>query len=346
MSAEGIARPLAFLLVSVVLAMTMSEIRDAQPVSATHDGHRIAEYFVLPFIKDVPNTPLAGIPVYDCGGGHEHPGLIGPAVNAWNNTDRVRFFYTLGATTPCTAAGLPTTEGRISVFHNDLLDTGLYVPVTAPDDPFRANDVGTEGDIGMYQLRWGRIRIRVPDGDNDHDSHTVAVMVHELGHAAGLTDICKQGHTHNPDNTIMDCSIGPTPGQHDTDNLDFLYKRAPEQVNDFVASPASTTTITFTWTDRSYTEEFQYIAMVGELYPLAAPRDAESAAWGSLQPNTTYCFRIQPVNAYGVMAPISAQSCATTLLPPPTLTPGPTPQTSVGGIIELGGRGRAGAGCA
>jgi hypothetical protein len=134
----------------------------------------------------------------------------------------------------------------------------------------------------------------------------------------------------------MDCSPGPTPGQHDIDNLDLLYKRAPEQVNDFDAFPANSTTIAFVWTDRSYTEQFQYIAETNAPFPLAAARDAESAEWGGLQPNTTYCFRIQPVNAYGIMAPISAQTCATTQgLPTPTITPPPTPQTSVGGIIEL-----------
>ena len=213
MSARGAARPLAFLILAVGLVMAAGAIPDAQPVSAAHDGHFLGGYFALPFIKDVPNNLFVGIPVYDCGGGHEHPGLKGPAVHAWNKTGRVRFFYTLESTTPCDAAGMPTTEGRISVFHDQDVGTAAYNGRTAPNDAFRTNDVGTEGDVGIYPLRKGRIRIRVPDPDNTFDSHTVTAIVHELGHAAGLADLfvegsmCDNAHGHNPDTTIMDCTL-------------------------------------------------------------------------------------------------------------------------------------------
>ena len=75
MSARSAARLLAFLILAVGLVMAAGAIPDAQPVSATHDGHRIAKYFVLPFIKDVPNDGSAFIQVYDCAGGMNTPVL-------------------------------------------------------------------------------------------------------------------------------------------------------------------------------------------------------------------------------------------------------------------------------
>ena len=264
MSARSAARPLAFLILAVALVMAAGATPDAQPVSATHDGHRIAKYFVLPFIKDVPNDGSAFIQVYDCAGGHEHAGLLGPATNAWNKTGRVNFLYILESTTPCDAVGRPLTEGRITVFHNQSINTADYDKVTAPEDAFRDNDVGTEGDIGMYPLRKGRVRIRLPDPpgpppvNSTFDSHTVAAVVHELGHAAGLADLYNHDEPppcvslpHDPDTTIMDCSPGPTPGQHDIDNLRLLYERASEQVNDFLATAETPDEISFRWTDRS-----------------------------------------------------------------------------------------------
>lgn len=315
------------LLISLAVALVLSQV-GGHRVSAVHDGHLNHSYFALPFIENIPSTPLAFVPVYDCAGqGHTHTGLIADAVTAWNNTGRVKFFYTLGSETPCNAFGIPAENDRISILHIDLPAgvAGTHSAFTYPE-AFRDNDIGAEGDLGMYRQRKSWIKIAPsPSG------HSVPVLVHELGHAGGLADLyvegsdpCVNAHEHIPDTTIMDCSLGPTPGQHDIDNLDLLYKRAPEQVNDFVASPATTTQITFAWTDRSYTEQYQFIAMVGEVFPLVAPRDAESAAWGGLEPNTTYCFFIQPRNAYLVLAPSSAQTCTTT-----------TPPGGVGGIIEL-----------
>lgn len=187
--------------------------------------------------------------------------------------------------------------------------------------------------------------------------HTAATVAHELGHAASLADLynhgetpCLPSHKHNPDNTIMDCTADVNSGQHDIDNLDELYKKRPTQVNNFTAPVAvlngSVAAIGFLWTDRSFNELYQYIAMdnnvdgVGEGYPLVVPRDAEAAEWGGLQPNTTYCFFIQPVNAYGVLATRSTWACRTTpQVPPPTPTPTPSSGVCpVGGVTELARR--------
>lgn len=281
--------------------------------AAVHDGHLLANDFALPFIEDIPNNTLAFVRVYDCAGqGHLHAGIISAAVIAWNNTGRVKFFYTPDSTTACDAIGFPTIkDGRVGITHDDVDSRTFFQGDQNPPDAFRNNDVGTEGDVGMWPYRTSRIHMR-----SEH--HTTSVLVHELGHAAGLSDLynheevamglpCAPAHTHDPDTTIMDCSVGPSPLQHDMDNLDDLYMKQPTRVSDFTAVTGldgSLVTVGFGWTDKSFNELFQFIAMdtnmdgIGDVgYPVVVPRDQELALWEGLQPlqpNTPYCFFIQP----------------------------------------------------
>jgi hypothetical protein len=340
MSARSALRLLVFILLPGLIAVEASGVADVVRLSAAHDGHLVGNRFALPFIEDVQGNPFAFVAVYDCGGqGHTHADIISPAVTAWNNTGGVKFYYTPGATTTCNIDGFPAVaDGRISVGHNDSVPRADFRGVAEPLDAVRDNDLGTEGDTGMYWLRKGRIRI-------SSGSHSTSIMVHELGHAAGLSDLynhgeappCINAHTHNPDTTIMDCTVGATPGQHDIDNLDLLYKRAPAQVNDFRVTGSTLSTghdplasVMFAWTDRSFNEQYQFIAIdndedgVGEGLPIVAVRDGEGATWSGLQAATRYCFFIQPRNAYGVLAPRSTHACVTTaspgLWPPRVLT--------------------------
>jgi hypothetical protein len=69
-------------------------------------------------------------------------------------------------------------------------------------------------------------------------------------------------------------------------------------------------------------------------------RDEELAGWDGLQPNTRYCFIIQPRNAYLILAPASLPACVTTVpIPAPTSTrtPTPTPTPCPPGGCPVGG---------
>lgn len=299
------------------------------PAATAHhvDGHLLANYFVSQFTENVPSNPFAFISIYDCAGqGHTHPSAISGGAADWNNTGRVKFYYQPGATTTCQADGFPVPTERISVKHYSSTEVGTadYFMVLYNDssNDFRDNDIGLEGDVGMYPVAKGRVRLG--------GFHDALAMRHELGHATGLADLYggPDPCPHVPDTTIMDCNLDyPWPAPHDLDNLDLLYKKAPEQVTDFQVSSSSLphsggATINFAWTDKSYTELTQYVWMdndlngIGEGFPLATGRDIQAVSWTGLEPETQYCFFIQAKNAYEIYGPKSATVCHMTPTPP------------------------------
>jgi len=125
---------LAFL----IAACSAVFIGQSEPVSANHRSLYLEKYFVKEFIE----SPPAAFRVADCGGGHTHASLIQGAVDRWNATNKVRFSYVANDTVVCDAAGMPTVNGVISVFHNASLRTGDFFPIKtdALSEPFRQND--------------------------------------------------------------------------------------------------------------------------------------------------------------------------------------------------------------
>lgn len=320
----------ALFLVAVSVVLSSNSV--SLPLSAADNGHLSNRLFTLQFIEDPP----AEMPVYDCGPGHSHPTITQDAIDNLNATGFVNFAYK--GTTLCDATGFPLIDDAISVFHHQNINTADIL-VRTYVDTFRLDDIGLEGDVGMRRIRIGRIRIKtadsppcVPDPDppcNTFDSHDQWAMGHELGHAAALADLyvegsdpCVDGHPHAAGDTIMDCSPFHNPGPHDIANLELLYKNPPTLVNDFAAvdttyEPDGTATVSFAWTDRSYNEKFQFVAMDNdENYiaedTLVAFRDDETLVWPGLTPGTRYCFFIQSLNAYLVAGPVSGHTCIDT----------------------------------
>ncbi len=319
------------LLIATVLLVLLFT-NGASKTALASDRHTLTKYFVLPFIEDISGGSASGIPVYDCiGQGHDHDSIIEAAVNALNNTGRMKFEYTPGAETACVLTGedkgYPTQDDRISIHLDNTVETANF---GAKKDivSFRADDVGTEGDSGMYPFIKGRIVL----GPNAHNQWALA---HELQHAAGLADLyfphptpegqtcgLDPAHSHAVGDTIMDCDYFHDPGSHDIANLDDLYKNPPTLIDDFEAigttyESGGTATVSFEWTDRSYNEKFQFIAMDNdENYiaedTLVALRDAETLVWSGLTPGTRYCFFIQSLNGYLDPGPASDHSCIDT----------------------------------
>jgi len=304
-------------------------------VEATHRPRFLPNYFVLPFIEDVPNTPSASIRVADCGGtgAHQHASLIQDAVNRWNATGTVRFSYDVNNPyVSCDSEGMSLVDGVISVFHNDALSTGDFFPIQHKQgdplrDVFRDNDWGPEsapGVTGMYPMIRARIQIseHTEPGSTNYHANPGGVT-HELGHAIGMADLYVSGS--NPcvnDNdygplSVMACYVNIAIPQEDQDSENILYRRIPQVIptgpGDWRPVSATYNSISLAWTDYSFNERDQIITRVSDGATQVVGRDVETFTWPGLNPSTNYCFTIAQRNAYGGTAVASGTACFNTL---------------------------------
>jgi len=317
---------LAMLAVGVIVSSP------ANPSHASHDGRFVwTNYFVQAFIEDVPNTPLALVRVADCQTQvNYHANIITQAVARWNATNRVRFVYDVNQpTVVCDVAGFPTVGNVVSVIYEASILTGDY-DRNQQLDAFRNNDWGPEssaGSTGMYPMTKGRVRL-----GTSYDN-SVNGLTHELGHAAGLSDLYIVGSSPCVDDnpyggvTVMDCSTGhdPIPQVIDIDSLNLMYQRIPQTIPVTGNPPAApnwrvdsvtTNSVTLKWTDYSFNEKDQIITRTADGATAVAARDAESFTWSGLSSGVNYCFNIKQRNGYGGTAAPSPDVCATTTANP------------------------------
>lgn len=343
MLSSGSARPGARVLLlraillaagAIVFAVLIFQVRRAV---AHHDVHYNNWYW-----REWAYTPLVSVPVNDCGITQDVSAQ--GASDEWNATGYVVTSTTLNSsicnTDPVGIRWFSTTGSGGFVQSGYIQPQPNYLDPDPPYSPVTNYAVKINIFIGS----------RLGDGDGACGTagggqawySPCDTLTHEFGHALGLADHyynassgagpsyyvfsypTTPGTVNSPPTQVP--SVGVTPTimdyphrtdiqQHDRDDVNTLYRRAPFSPWNMSASWVNFHRINTSWTDRSHNETTFYVdqSFAGGAYVnVASPgTDVTSAAVDITKPGDSYCYRAYGRNSWALAGANSNTSCTT-----------------------------------